>query len=80
MIESITALILAIFGVCSVALIVGESRASERNIELKADRTYAWHVLKKNKLNQVRVHDHIYQNTNEGVYDTTEKKKYIVKK
>ncbi|MBA1394988.1 hypothetical protein EQ500_14140 [Lactobacillus sp. XV13L] len=71
---------MALFGVLVMALVVGESRATERTIELKTDRAYAWHVLKKNSLSEVKVHDRIYQPRGEkGVYDATAKKAYRVK-
>ena len=30
-------------------------------MELKTDRVYAYHVLKANNLDQITVHDHVYE-------------------
>lgn len=79
--ESMIALIIAFLGVTIFALVVGESRENERNLESKTDRTYAWHVMKKNNLKEVKVHDHVYQPAGNGyVYDTNEKKEYHIEK
>lgn len=78
--ESMVALVLAIMGVSMIALIVGASRVTERQIELKTDRTYAWHALKENDLSKIMVHNRIYQPAGAtSVYDTTDKKTYEVK-
>ncbi|WEV43025.1 hypothetical protein OZX56_05620 [Lactobacillus sp. ESL0684] len=79
--ESMIALIIAILGVTSIALIVGQSRATERKLELKTDRVYAWHVLKKASLTKIEVHDCVYELAgNQSVYDATNKKIYQIKK
>ncbi|MDF7672200.1 hypothetical protein PT281_02720 [Lactobacillus sp. ESL0701] len=78
--ESMVALVLAIMGISVIALIVGASRANERQIELKTDRAYAWHVLKEEDLSKITVHDRVYQPAGaKSVYDTTDKKTYEVK-
>lgn len=79
--ESMTALMLAVSGVTVMALVVGESRVVEENVELKTDRAYAWHVMKKCNLQQIKVHDHVYKAVGEkSVFDTMDKKTYQVKK
>lgn len=79
--ESMVALILAIMGVSSMALIVGDTRATERKIELKTDRIYAWHVLKKNDLKSIMVHDRLYELRGEkSIYDASTKETYYIKK
>ncbi|BDR60316.1 hypothetical protein KIM322_05770 [Lactobacillus xylocopicola] len=81
MAESMTALMIAVIAVSLLALVVGESRATERQVELKTDRTYAWHIMIKNDLSEIKVHDHVYQlRGTKCIYDTTEKETYCVKK
>lgn len=75
------ALMLALMGVATLALIVGESHQIERNIEHKTDFTYAWHVMHKNNLKKIVVHDHVYYLTGKmSVYDETNEKTYQIRK
>lgn len=79
--ESMTALALAVIGVTLIALIVGQSRLEERNVELKTDQAFAWHIMKKSSLQQIKVHDRIYKAVgDESIFDTVDKKTYQVKK
>ncbi|WP_147441035.1 MULTISPECIES: hypothetical protein [unclassified Lactobacillus] len=79
--ESMVALILAIMGVSSMALIVSDTRTTERKIELKTDRIYAWRVLKKNNLKSIMVHDQLYELRGEkSIYDISTKETYYIKK
>lgn len=59
--ESIVAIIISLVAVSCLYLTVAESRKNGREMELKTDRMYAYHVLKTNDLDQVVVHDHIYE-------------------
>ncbi|WEV37672.1 hypothetical protein [Lactobacillus sp. ESL0677] len=78
--ESVVALVLAVMGVTLIALIVSSSMVNEHQIELKTDRTYAWHVLKESNLDKITVHDRVYQPLGaKSVYDTTDKKTYEIK-
>ncbi|WLT01083.1 hypothetical protein RAM07_03830 [Lactobacillus helsingborgensis] len=79
--ESMVALMIALMGVTTLALIVGESRQIEQNIEHKTDFTYAWHVMRKNNLKKIVVHDHVYYLTGKmSVYDETNEKTYQIRK
>lgn len=78
--ESMVALIVTTLGVMIMALIVGESRTLEHSSEAKTDRAYAWHVMNQNKVKQVLIHDHVYQQINtKEIYDETENKVYQIK-
>lgn len=59
--ESLVAIMIAMFAVSCLFLTVSENKKNEREMELRADRIYAKHVLKKCKLDQVTVHDRLYR-------------------
>ncbi|MDF7638690.1 hypothetical protein PT285_04660 [Lactobacillus sp. ESL0791] len=81
MLESMLALFITFLGVSTMALIVSDGRTNEQAIERKTDRIYAWHVMRKNDLREVRVHDHVYRLTGaREVYDTKEKQTYQINK
>ena len=49
-------------------------------MELKTDRAYAYHILTKTDLEQVTVHDRIYQKAGRNhVWDATTKQTFAVK-
>ncbi len=48
-------------------------------MEVKTDQAYAWHVLREQKLDSVKVHSHIYKLKGSYVYDTTTKQEYKIK-
>ncbi|RHW49132.1 hypothetical protein [Lactobacillus bombicola] len=81
MAEGIIALAIAIAGVSLMALVIGEGRSIEQRMELKTDRAYAWHILKKLDLKEVKVHDRVYELRGaSSVYDKTSQETYLVKK
>ncbi|HJF39895.1 MULTISPECIES: hypothetical protein [Lactobacillus] len=59
--ESAIAIIISLFAVSCLYLTVAESQKNGREMELKTDRVYAYHVLKANNLDQITVHDHVYE-------------------
>lgn len=61
MAESIIALAIALFAVSCLYLTVSENKKNERQMELKVDRAYAQHVLRKSGCQQIMVHDKIYE-------------------
>ena len=79
MTESIVALIIATVAVSCLYLTVAESQKNGREIELKTDRAYAYHVLKESNLYQVTVHDRIYEKVGHNyVYDRDAKQEFVV--
>ena len=79
MAESIVALIIATVAVSCMYLMVAESQENGREIELKTDRAYAYHVLQESNLNQVTVHDRIYEKAvHNYVYDRDAKQEFAV--
>ena len=60
-IESFIAIIIAVIAVSCFYITVAESQKNGREMELKTDRVYAYHVLKANNLDQITVHDHVYE-------------------
>ncbi len=80
MAESMVGLMIALVSVATLALTVRESRIIERRIEQKADRAYAWRVLKEHEIKRILVHDHIYELSGKNsIYDKTEEKIYKIK-
>lgn len=80
MIESLMALIITTIAVNCLYFTVAENQKNGREIELKADRAYAYHVLVKSKLDQVVVHDRIYEKAGHNcVYDKNAKQKIAIK-
>lgn len=77
--ESMTGLMVAVIGVSIFALIVAQSQKIETAMEVKTDQAYAWHVLREQKLDSVKVHSHIYKLKGSYVYDTTTKQEYEIK-
>ncbi|TSO26087.1 hypothetical protein [Lactobacillus sp. LL6] len=79
--ESLIGLTIAILGVIVMAITLSGMHKTERVLELKTDRAYAWHVMKENNLKEVMVHDRIYKMTgNNHVYDSQEKEVYKIEK
>ena len=79
--ESIIGLTIAIIGVMVMALTLSGMRKTERTLELKTDRAYAWRVMKENNLKEIMVHDRIYKIAGKNyVYDSQEKKNYKIEK
>lgn len=79
MAESLVALIIATVAVSCLYLTVAESQKNGREIELKTDRAYAYHVLKESNLDQVTVHDRIYEKVGHNyVYDRDAKQEFVV--
>lgn len=78
--ESMIGLTIAIIGVMIMTLTLSSFKKVERNLELKTDRTYAWHVMRKNSLKEVTVHDRVYCLAGKYVYDTTAKENYKIEK
>lgn len=79
--ESLIGLTIAILGVMIMALVLSGARQTEKTIEQKVDRTYAWHAMTKNNLQEIEVHSRIYRLVNKDlVYDTVAKKEYKIEK
>lgn len=80
MLESCIAIIISVIAVSCFYLTVVENRKNGYEIELKADYAYAYHVLQKNDLDQILVHDRIYKKAGPNyIYDTTNKQKIKIK-
>lgn len=80
MLESCIAIIISVIAVSCFYLTVVESRKNEHKIELKADYAYAYHVLQKNDIDQILVHDRVYKKAGPNyIYDTTNNQKIKVK-
>lgn len=81
MAESFVGLVIAILGVSIMATVLAGIKKTEKNIEQKTDRTYAWHVMTKNNLKEVEVHSRKYKLVKKDrVYDTYTQKEYEIKK
>lgn len=79
--ESLVGLTVAILGVTIMALVLSGAQKTERTLELKTDRTYAWHVMLKNDLKEVEVHNRVYQLVEKSrVYDKQAGKEYKIEK
>lgn len=79
--EGMVGLTVAILGVMLMAVIISGIQKTEKTIEQKTDRTYAWHAMKKNNLKEIEVHSKIYKLVKKDrVYDTEAKKEYEIKK
>lgn len=61
MVESCIAIFIALLAVDCFYLIVFACQKNKQEMELRTDRIYAYHVLKENDLEQIEVHDHIYE-------------------
>ncbi|MGN1272843.1 MAG: hypothetical protein ACI4T3_06915 [Lactobacillus sp.] len=80
MAESVIALFIATTAVICLYLTVSESQKNGKEIELKTDRAYAYHVLKESNLDQVMVHDRIYEKAGHNyVYDRDARQTFSVK-
>lgn len=80
-IEGVIGLTIAIMGVMLMALVLSGIYKTEKTIEQKTDRTYAWHVMRKNNLKEIEVHSRVYQLVKKDrVYDTHAKKEYKIQK
>lgn len=77
--ESMTGLLVAVIGISIFALIVAQNQKIERAMEAKTDRAYAWHVMREQKLDSVKVHSHVYKLKGSYVYDTTTRQEYKIK-
>lgn len=60
MLESMTALIIAILGLSLFTLLICENKKVEKEMERKTDYELAQHMMRKNKLDEVIIHDHEY--------------------
>lgn len=79
-IESFIAIIIAMIAVSCFYITVAENQKNGREMELKTDRAYAYHILTKTDLEQVTVHDRIYQKAGRNhVWDATTKQTFAVK-
>lgn len=79
MMESFMAIMIATIAVSCLYLTVAENQKNGREIELKTDRAYAYHVLTESNLDQVMVHDRIYEEAGHNyVYDRDAKQKFAV--
>lgn len=80
MLESCIAIIISVIAVSCFYLTVVESRKNGYKIERKADHAYAYHVLHKNNLDQILVHNRIYKKAGPNyIYDTTNHQKIKIK-
>lgn len=80
MAESVIALMIATIAVSCLYLIVSEGQKNGKEIELKTDRVYAYHVLNESNLDQVVVHDRIYEKAGHSyVYDRDAKQRFKIK-
>lgn len=79
--ESFVGLFIAILGVSIMATVLAGIKKTEKNIERKTDRAYAWHVMVKNDLKEIEVHSRRYKLVKKDqVYDTYAQKEYEIKK
>ena len=79
--EGMVGLTIAIMGVMLMAVILNGIHKTEETIEQKTDRTYAWHAMRKNNLNQIEVHSKVYKLIKKDrIYDMDAKKEYEIKK
>lgn len=58
--ESIIAMFISFLGVMILALVVVEEKKAEKIMEIRTDKTVAIHMMKKNNLNKVKIHDRMY--------------------
>lgn len=78
--ESAIAIIISVVAVSCLYLTVAECQKNGQEIELKTDRIYAYHVLKTNDLDQITVHDHVYERVGQHyLNDKTTNQKFKVK-
>lgn len=61
MLESMLAILITFLGLMLFSLVVGESEKIEHHSELRADRILAWKMMHQNHLNQVTIHNRVYQ-------------------
>lgn len=79
-IESFIAIIIAVIAVSCLYVTVAENQKNGRKMELRTDRAYAYHVLTKTDVEQVMVHDRIYQKAGHNhVWDATSEQSFTVK-
>ncbi|WP_297951456.1 hypothetical protein [uncultured Lactobacillus sp.] len=79
-IESFIAIIIAVIAVSCLYVTVAENQKNGRELELKTDRAYAYHILNKTDLKQIMVHNRIYQKAgHHHVWDTTTEQTFAVK-
>lgn len=62
MIESLVALCLAFLGVSIFSLVVLSGYQEEKRMEQQTDQALARHIMRKNNVKQVKIHDRIYEN------------------
>lgn len=80
MMESFIAIMIATIALSCLYWTVAENQKNGQEIELKTDRTYAYHVLTESKLDQVMVHDRIYEKAGHNyIYDREAKQKFAIK-
>lgn len=60
LLESMTALVIAILGLSLFTLLICENKKVEKEMARKTDYELAQHIMRKNKLNEVVIHDHKY--------------------
>lgn len=60
LLESIIAMFISFLGVTILALVVVEGKKTEKNMEMHTDKAVAMHMMRKNNLNSVKIHDRIY--------------------
>lgn len=58
--EGMTALIISLLSLSLFMLVVSEGRKVEIKMEEKTDRAYARHLIQKEKMSQIMIHDHVY--------------------
>lgn len=58
--ESMIALLISVLGVSAFFLCFSQNKLVERQMENRVDRELAYHIMRRNDLNKVVIHDHLY--------------------
>lgn len=60
LLESMIALAITVLGVSIFSLCLGQSKVIEQKMEDKVDRELATHIMRRNGIKKVVIHDHSY--------------------
>lgn len=61
LLESLTALVIAIIGLSLFTLLICENKKVEKEMERKTDYEMAQHIMRKTDLKEVIIHDQLYE-------------------